>query len=1021
MEDKRNRGRRITDRITEAYYELMKIVAENNHERMFEYYVEDDEAYIFKIVNSSPAQETVYPVFKQNIDTYMSECPEDSIECFKKQLDKCLLRPMRTAFQLSFISEDGKSKPVEMYMVSIPDLDKKVCMVVGVMFDIRDEKGLLDSLTGTYNHLAFENKCTSLIRQNGTKLLFVMLDVDDFKIVNDTLGHNVGDRVLSQTGQVLKEAVGANGIVGRLGGDEFAAIVFGLEDSDAVDEFCVKLSGRLKNIIFDMEYSASIGMTTGDDRELTFKDLYYEADQAMYYSKRQGKNRISFFDSIRKNDINVSHNSCAPSNTDVSCRMSDMEIFSYDEMPDYILAVDEESRRIVFVNKAIRNSSVMTESQIDEFISKPFEDGFIDLFLRKKEQGNRVSVFSGKDHPDNIVAKLLGEKKLIIKLNHKDYNGYRLLMMIDLSDESKLNAVMRRIINYRSFMQNFIDAINDTTEGLGYRNYLRLLREFYNADCVAVIYNGESAWDTIEEIHIPSAKIMAKVVNESVSRGAITDFLALFNDAGRVFISDIQSIEGEYRDLFKRMADVRIWSTSAVLLNKREQCFGAIVVMNPRANSGSLDLIDMVGISISNSLFYEKARAEYEYRLNFDQVTGLRKRETFNNLGESYVEYDCSFMGVFASDIIRLSDINDKFGYAAGNERLKMVADVIRGVFTGYDIYRYEQDEIVVFCKDIDKKSFMGLVRIVRESLDDLDVSVSTGFSWTDKPDIARQLSEVRLMYDIEKDAKLKSLDSIMRNKVFKDVVSEIEKGSFMVYYQPKVDSRTGITVGAEALIRFFDEAHGVVGPIHFIEILEENRCSHLVDLFVLDEVCKAQKLRCISDRRVVPVSVNFSKNTLEYADLLDQVKEIMNRYDLPEGLVQIEITESVGDMDIVLINNIAQSLISMGFHLSMDDFGTKYSNLEMLFKFPFSIAKIDRSLVKNLESNEKSRIMLKHLISMIMELGIECVAEGAENEEQVRLLQQFGCNIIQGYFYSKPVTLDVFTSEFVEKTRNQL
>lgn len=860
MEDKRNRGRRITDRITEAYYELMKIVAENNHERMFEYYVENDEAYIFKIVNSSPAQETVYPVFKQNIDTYMSECPADSIECFKKQLDKCLLRPMRTAFQLSFISEDGKSKPVEMYMVSIPDLDKKVCMVVGVMFDIRDEKGLLDSLTGTYNHLAFENKCTSLIRQKGTKLLFVMLDVDDFKIVNDTLGHNVGDRVLSQTGQVLKEAVGANGIVGRLGGDEFAAIVFGLEDSDAVDEFCVKLSGRLKNIIFDMEYSASIGMTTGDDRELTFKDLYYEADQAMYYSKRQGKNRISFFNSIRKNDITVPYNSCAPSITDVSCRMSDREIFSYDEMSDYILAVDEESRRIVFVNKAIRNSSVMTASQIDEFISKPFEDGFIDLFLRKKEQGNRVSVFSGKDHPDNIVAKLLGEKKLIIKLNHKDYNGYRLLKMIDLSDESKLNAVMRRIISYRAFMQNFIDAVNDTTEGLGYRNYLRLLREFYNADCVAVIYNGESAWDTIEEIHIPSAKIMAKVVNESVSRGAITDFLALFNDTGRVFISDIQSIEGEYRDLFKRMADVRIWSTSAVLLSKGEQCFGAIVVMNPRANSGSLDLIEMIGISISNSLFYEKARAEYEYRLNFDQVTGLRKRETFNNLGESYVEYDCSFMGVFASDIIRLSDINEKFGYMAGNARLKMVADVIRDVFTGYDIYRYEQDEIVVFCKDIDKKSFMGLVRIVRESLDDLDFSVSTGFSWTDKPDIARQLSEVRLMYDIEKDAKLKSLDSIMRNKVFKDVVSEIEKGSFMVYYQPKVDSRTGITVGAEALIRFFDEAHGVVGPIHFIEILEENRCSHLIDLFVLDEVCKAQKLRCISDRRVVPVSVNFSK-----------------------------------------------------------------------------------------------------------------------------------------------------------------
>ncbi len=444
----------------------------------------------------------------------------------------------------------------------------------------------------------------------------------------------------------------------------------------------------------------------------------------------------------------------------------------------------------------------MTASQIDEFISKPFEDGFIDLFLRKKEQGNRVSVFSGKDHPDNIVAKLLGEKKLIIKLNHKDYNGYRLLKMIDLSNESKLNAVMRQVSNYRSFMQNFIDAVNDTTEGLGYKNYLPLLESFI-MQIVWLSFIMERVRGTQLRRYIYQVLRLWQRWLMNLFQEVQLQIFSLFNDAGRVFISDIQSIEGEYRDLFKRMADVRIWSTSAVLLNKGEQCFGAIVVMNPRANSGSLDLIEMIGISISNSLFYEKARAEYEYRLNFDQVTGLRKRETFNNLGESYVEYDCSFMGVFASDIIRLSDINEKFGYMAGNARLKMVADVIRGVFTGYDIYRYEQDEIVVFCKDIDKKSFMGLVRIVRESLDDLDVSVSTGFSWTDKPDIARQLSEVRLMYDIEKDAKLKSLDSIMRNKVFKDVVSEIEKGSFMVYYQPKVDSRTGITVGAEALSDF--------------------------------------------------------------------------------------------------------------------------------------------------------------------------------------------------------------------------
>ena len=182
-----------------------------------------------------------------------------------------------------------------MYMVSIPDLDKKVCMVVGVMFDIRDEKGLLDSLTGTYNHLAFENKCTSLIRQKGTKLLFVMLDVDDFKIVNDTLGHNVGDRVLSQTGQVLKEAVGANGIVGRLGGDEFALMMIGdetraIELMETVQKEIAMYNAQGKNkFAIDMSVGCQIVLCT---EELSIPMVLEKADKIMYEEKKKkGKAR----------------------------------------------------------------------------------------------------------------------------------------------------------------------------------------------------------------------------------------------------------------------------------------------------------------------------------------------------------------------------------------------------------------------------------------------------------------------------------------------------------------------------------------------------------------------------------------------------------------------------------------------------------------------------------------------------------------------------------------------------------
>ena len=194
-----------------------------------------------------------------------------------------------------------------------------------------------------------------------------------------------------------------------------------------------------------------------------------------------------------------------------------------------------------------------------------------------------------------------------------------------------------------------------------------------------------------------------------------------------------------------------------------------------------------------------------------------------------------------------------------------MVADVLRNVFNGFEMYRYEQDEMVVFCRNVDKKSFMGMVRTVRESLNDIDVSVSTGFSWTQKPDISKQLDEVRDMYEIEKQSKLESLSKTTRLRVIKDVSAELENGRFLVYFQPKVDSRTGVTTGAEALIRFKDEKHGLIGPIHFINILEENNCSYLVDLFVLEKVCGIQKQRCLAGKRVVPISVNFSKTTLEY------------------------------------------------------------------------------------------------------------------------------------------------------------
>lgn len=194
--------------------------------------------------------------------------------------------------------------------MSIAEEDGKTDRMVGRFCCVQQEKAItermrrraeIDVLTNVYNHKAFEEYCAKELAECTTNALFVMLDIDDFKMINDTQGHAVGDMVLSQTGSILSEVIGDRGIVGRLGGDEFAVFASGFQNSVEMEEFCVSLRENLKKIIFDMEYSVSIGAAKLDGRRISFPDFYYEADRAVYAAKRGGKNRIVFYDQIKEN------------------------------------------------------------------------------------------------------------------------------------------------------------------------------------------------------------------------------------------------------------------------------------------------------------------------------------------------------------------------------------------------------------------------------------------------------------------------------------------------------------------------------------------------------------------------------------------------------------------------------------------------------------------------------------------------------------------------------------------------
>ena len=150
------------------------------------------------------------------------------------------------------------------------------------------------------------------------------------------------------------------------------------------------------------------------------------------------------------------------------------------------------------------------------------------------------------------------------------------------------------------------------------------------------------------------------------------------------------------------------------------------------------------------------------------------------------------------------------------------------------------------------------------------------------------------------------------------------------------------------------------------------------------------------------------------FPKLMDYIKEQCDVYGMPERMICIEITETISNMDHIQVRNIAQTLHNMGFSISMDDFGTQYSNMAVLTQFDFDSVKIDRSMILNIVNDEKNRLILKHTVAMLKELGMEIVIEGVETAEQVDVLAELGCDIVQGFYFGRPEPEDKFYELFM-------
>ncbi len=263
--------------------------------------------------------------------------------------------------------------------------------------------------------------------------------------------------------------------------------------------------------------------------------------------------------------------------------------------------------------------------------------------------------------------------------------------------------------------------------------------------------------------------------------------------------------------------------------------------------------------------------------------------------------------------------------------------------------------------------------------------------------------------------------DKMLNNKILEDKMVYAHKNhEFVPYLQPKYDARTGKICGAEALVRWRNPDGSITYPDRFIPLAERNGFIRVLDRDMFEAVCKLQRTIIDSGLTPVPISVNVSRQLMYETSFADDYINILKRYELSPDTIELEITESVLFDDFDGFRVIIDTLRNNGFRILMDDFGTGYSSLMMLSSVPIDNLKLDKSFIDRFE-NDKGKKIINCVIDLAKSLQLPITAEGVETSSQCDFLKERGCNIIQGYFFSRPVPQDVFVDLLKENMKDEI
>ncbi len=447
---------------------------------------------------------------------------------------------------------------------------------------------------------------------------------------------------------------------------------------------------------------------------------------------------------------------------------------------------------------------------------------------------------------------------------------------------------------------------------------------------------------------------------------------------------------------------------------------GFITVANPKRNKGKLVLLQSLSSFLASETTRRKAIERQNYMSRHDLLTGVLSRNSYAEFLMTVNPETLSSVGVAMVDIFNLQKLNSVYGNQYGDSALLHTAQILQKHFGADVVYRYAGGTFLVLCRDITHDTFTAQVNAVREEFDVIvHFDVAVGATWTDVVSSIDKLvlESAELMSGAKREAtaRLNAKHDAHRSVILQDLQDSIKNAHTKIYLQPKATVMDDRICGAEALIRIVHPKQGVIYPGAFVPLLEELGLIRYVDFFVLESVCRVLEQWQQKGYSLFPISLNFSRATLLEPGVVQSIEAVTNRYAVPRRLIEIEITESMGDFAQETIANIAKNIRNAGFRLSLDDFGAKYSNLSILSAIHFSALKLDKSLADRVLSNKMACSIVKSVSALCAEYDVEVIAEGVETKAQRQKIGELGCGYVQGYIINKPIPTGEFETLYLK------